>query len=161
MPETTQPLTPKRRWYQFSIRTLLLVMLVFCVVVGWVGSRMYKAQKNRERVAAVEDAVTAIQKLGGEVVSAYEERRPQSWLEEVFDDPGSRDDPVGVLKVTRVSFAFTDITDAGLEHLKDLPELEGLVLDGTRVTDAGLEHLKGLTKLESLSVKDVFSITVL
>jgi hypothetical protein len=39
------------------------------------------------------------------------------------------------------------ITDAGLAHLKNLPKLEWLRLDGTEVTDAGLEHIKGMPQL--------------
>jgi hypothetical protein len=126
MSETTQPPKPKRRWYQFSLRTMLLVMLVFCV---WVGIRVNWARNNRARVAAIEEAVAEIERHGGDFVSAYEERRPQTWLESLFDDPGSRDDPVGVLKVTSVSFAMSGSADAGLEHLKDLTKLKHLHLD--------------------------------
>ena len=43
----------------------------------------------------------------------------------------------------------TQVTDAGLEHLKGLSRLQELYLDGTQVTDAGLEHLKGLSQLKS------------
>ena len=46
----------------------------------------------------------------------------------------------------------TQITDAGLMHLKGLTNLEELGLSSTRVTDAGLVHLKGLTKLEKLGL---------
>jgi len=133
------------------MRTLLVVMTVFCV---WVGVRVNWARNNRARVAAVVTAVTEIEKLGGEVTSAYEDLRPQSWLETLFDDPGSRDDPVGVLKVTMVSFGFSDLTDAGLEHLKDSTELSLLDLNGPQVTDAVIEHLKGLTELEVLYLSD-------
>ena len=42
-----------------------------------------------------------------------------------------------------------EITDAGLEHLKGL-KLQELLLTNTHVTDAGLKHLKGLTKLQRL-----------
>ncbi|NQZ98061.1 MAG: hypothetical protein HRU01_16240 [Myxococcales bacterium] len=38
--------------------------------------------------------------------------------------------------------------DAGLVHLKGLPNLQTLTLSFTKITDAGLEHLKGLTKLQ-------------
>ena len=34
------------------------------------------------------------------------------------------------------------MTDAGLDHLKDLPSLWWLMLEGTTVTDAGAGHLK-------------------
>jgi hypothetical protein len=49
---------------------------------------------------------------------------------------------------------YTGVTDAGLEHLKGLSNLEALLLNGTHVTDAGLEHLKELTNLEWLAVRD-------
>ena len=48
----------------------------------------------------------------------------------------------------------TNLTDAGLENLKGLRYLYSLHLDGTKVTDAGLEHLKGLTELQYLYLKD-------
>ena len=44
------------------------------------------------------------------------------------------------------------MTDAGLENLKALTELETLGLAGTQVTDAGLPYLKGLAKLLSLNL---------
>ena len=44
----------------------------------------------------------------------------------------------------------TNVTDAGLGHLKGLAKLQSLYLSQTEVTDAGLEHLKGLTQLQSL-----------
>ena len=154
MSTTTQPPKPERRWYQFSLKTLLVVMTVSCLAFAWIGSRLRRAQENRDRVAVVEDAVAAIEKLGGEVTKAYEERRPQTWLEELFDDPGDADDPVGVLEVTRVNFRGSDVTDAGLEHLKGLKHLNYLGLEDTKVTDAGLVHLKGLTKLQRLYLDD-------
>ncbi len=49
-----------------------------------------------------------------------------------------------------LNLAGTEITDAGVEHLKGLTNLRTLKLNGTEITDAGLVHLKGLTSLESL-----------
>ena len=47
-------------------------------------------------------------------------------------------------------FRNTEITDAGLAHLKDVTSLRELNLIGTKITDAGVAHLKGLTKLQQL-----------
>ena len=175
MSTTTQPPKPKRRWCRFSLRTLLVVMLVSCFGFAWIGSRMKRAQENRDRVAAVEEAVAAIEKVASVVEWEYKERRAQTWLEEQFDDPGSPDDPVGVLAVSSVDFGNLNITnadlqhlrrlnaqsvnlfgskitDAGLEYLKGMTKLKYLDLNSTQVTDAGLEHLKGLTKLEHLDL---------
>lgn len=44
------------------------------------------------------------------------------------------------------------ITDAGLEQLAPLKNLKRLYLFDTRITDAGLEHLEGLRELEILRV---------
>jgi Leucine-rich repeat (LRR) protein len=44
------------------------------------------------------------------------------------------------------------VTDAGLEHLQGLSGLQHLDLGETQVTDAGLEHLKGLTALQELNL---------
>jgi len=46
----------------------------------------------------------------------------------------------------------TEITDAGLRHLKGLPALHYLNLNHTDITDAGLEHLEALTCLRCLVV---------
>jgi len=179
---------PKRRWYQFSLGTLLVVMLLSCFGFAWIGWRMQQARENRERVAAsekeIEKTVAAIANSGGMAFSGNEERRPQTWLEGQFDDPGDADDPVrDDLKVTTVIFQFyaqggkvtdaelkqllkglenledldlyrTNITDAGLEHVKGLKNLRYLNLHWQKkVTDAGLEHLKGLERLRHLDLR--------
>ena len=153
MSTTDQPPKHKRRWYQFSLWTLLVVMTLFTVAfAGWVQYMRQRAQENRERVAAAEDAVAAIEKLGGVVTSAYEDLRPQTWLEEQFDDPGGPDDPVGVLDVAKMSITGTHFTDTSLKHAKGLTRLQHLSLIGTKVTDTGLEHLMGLTSLTHLHI---------
>ena len=154
MSTTTQPPKPKRRWYQFGLRTLLLVMLVSCFAFAWIGVRLQRASENRDRVAAVEKPVAEIEKLGVMVVKEYEQLRSPTWLEALFDDPGDEDDPTGVLTVSDVDFFEGDATDADLEHVKSLTHLKNLNLRSTNVTDAGLEHLKWLTKLEDLRLGD-------
>ncbi|MCH8043482.1 MAG: hypothetical protein IID44_07165 [Planctomycetes bacterium] len=166
----------KRRWYQFSLKTLLVVMTLSCVGFSWFGVRLHRAQANRARVAAVRESVAEIEKLGGYVSRQNEERRPRTWLEEQFDDPGDADDPAiiefyDVYLVSRATDAglmhvkemknlrhlnlrHTNCTESGLENLKGLSKLSNLDLHNTNVTDAGLEHLRGLTKLCLLVLSD-------
>ncbi len=119
---------------------------------------MQRARVNRERAATSEKetkkAVTALEESGGYVESEYKELRPRTWLEKQFDDPGDADNPVGVLKVTGVTFWVDSVTvtDTDLEYLKELPDLEFLNLSSTDVSDAGLKHLKGLTRLHLLGL---------
>ena len=149
-------MTQQRSWVlpvvALAAVTLVLAMLVSCGGASWVGYRMQRAQENRDRAAAAEDAVVAIEKLGGEVTVEYEELRRQTWLEKKFDDPGSADDPVGVLTVSGVNLFGAGATDADLEHIVPLTSLKKLELYHTHVTDAGLERLKGLTSLEFLDL---------
>jgi hypothetical protein len=52
--------TPRRRWFQFSLRTLMVFVVVTSVPLGWLGIKVKEARKQRESVRAIE-------KLGGTV----------------------------------------------------------------------------------------------
>ena len=136
----SSPPKPKRRRFQFSLRTPLVVLFVVAMILGWGNFRTNRARTNRERVAAVEKAVAEIEQQGGEAFSSWQSA---TWLGKLFDDPG---------ELECRDLRITDITDAGLEPLKGLTKLEELFLWGTNVTDSGLEHLKGLTNLIHLNL---------
>ena len=139
---TTGPTSPKprRRWLQFSLRTLLVLMLALGCVCGWLASKIKRAREQRE-------AVKAIEELGGRVdwkpASGGMIRTAAAWVGKLMGEDWSVD--VGAVYLTG-----TPVTDAGLEHLRGLTQLQLLSLDSTRVTDAGLAHLRGLTQLEVL-----------
>jgi hypothetical protein len=52
-----------------------------------------------------------------------------------------------------LSLDGTEVTDAGMEHLKGLTQLQWLDIGGTKITDAGLEHIKSLTQLQNLCLR--------
>lgn len=54
--------------------------------------------------------------------------------------------------VERLNLGNTQVTDAGLKHLRRLKNLKQLNLHGTQITDAGLECLSGLVQLEELDL---------
>ncbi|GAG00638.1 unnamed protein product, partial [marine sediment metagenome] len=54
----SNPAKPKLRWYQFSLRTLLLFVMVAGMGLGWLGS---KVQPIRDEQNAVAD----IRRMGG------------------------------------------------------------------------------------------------
>ena len=59
MPEKETP--PKRRWYQYSLRSLLIVMVLLCFLFAWGGYKIKQVEKQKEIVAWVEE------KMGGDV----------------------------------------------------------------------------------------------
>jgi hypothetical protein len=136
----------KRRWFQYSLRTLLLVMLLASIGTSWLA---YRATRQR-------DAVAAILRAGGGVIYSYEydaagkivsdpEPPAPEWLRNVLGiDYFSR--------VTDVHLAGDSITDTDLEVLECLPGLRTLIVAGPGVTDAGLVHLSRLRRLEQLQL---------
>ena len=150
----------RRRWLQISLRTFLIVITLVGFGGAWVGMQLQ--QKRRH-----ERAVNEIVKLGGRA-SFYGWEIP-AWKEWLFGSyavkPVSMDLPVtdaidSILSQTQgMNFIFlylssTNVTDAGLAHLKGMSHLRRLTLANTRITDAGLAHLKGLTSLERLDLRN-------
>ncbi len=135
---------PKRRWLQFSLRTLMIVVTVFCILLGTVVKR---ARDQRQ-------AVEAIREAGGLIVYDYErdQRGPPGpeWLRRL----------AGIdlfAKVVSVSADHPSIggsatmTDKEMVHLTLFPDLQSLDLQGqNNVTDVGVGHLRGLKQLETL-----------
>jgi Leucine Rich repeat len=155
----------KRRWFQFSLRTLMIFTVVCAVSAGWLGKRI--EQKRNERVA-----VEAIVRLGGRVAYDYERdsAKPHGpeWLrgllgEDFFTRIVGVDlcgcatltdaglvNVKGMTELQTLNLFFTTTGDAGVENVRGLSLLQSLDLSETQVTDAGLERLEGLTRLEEL-----------
>jgi internalin A len=159
--------SPKRkhRWFQFSLRSLLVFTMVCAIAAGWLGKRI--EQKRTERVA-----VEAIVRLGGRVAYDYErdsaKPRGPEWLRALLgEDFFTRIVGVdlcgcatltdaglvnvkGMTHLQTLNLFFTTIGDAGVENVRGLSLLQSLDLSETQITDAGLERLKGLTYLDEL-----------
>jgi hypothetical protein len=123
------------------------------------------------------DIERSIQTMGGEVVrradgNIVEVSLARTWAS---DDDVERLTQIKTLK--RLDLSFTYVTDAGVQHLQQLPELEDLTLDtvealtdaaasylrsdkhlrrlvlrGTDITDVGMPYLAALTGLKSLDL---------
>ena len=141
------------RWrFQFSILSLLVLVVAVALPFSWLATEMKAA---REQKAVVE----WIRKAGGPVVYDYRidpsgnpmpgaEPPVLAWLRKVLGDNL-------FMNVMRVYFQDnSEVTDAGLEYLEGLTQLQSLNLSDTKVTDTGLEHLKGLTQLQKLWLHD-------
>ena len=162
-----------RRRFQYSLRTLLLIVTLFALPCGWLGVKMQQARRQRQAAAAIE--------MSGGVVYWTEPSGP-IWLRTLLGDDcfkqvrsvststelenlkslpqlqwlylsGSNvtdaglENLKGLSRIEELSLAGTDVTDAGLENIEGLSQLEMLFLAGTNFTDAGLEHIKGMTQL--------------
>ena len=154
----------KRHWYQFSLKTLLMVMMLLCLGPG--GYVAYEQNKVRKQKGAVE----AIEELGGVVDYGRNVSARSAMLRQILGDdtfagvesvefwnPSHVTDADlvhlnGLKRLSTLHLDSTQVTDAGLEQLTSLKNLSYLNLSDTQVTDAGLVHLAGLEGLRSLGV---------
>ncbi len=137
----SEPPKRKRRWFQFSLRTLLLLVLICAIGSAWVAPRLQRAQYQKT-------AVEAILKDGGVVWYDFEVNAEGNHI-----GSAERPGPAWLRKMLGDDFFAAAVyaeakTDSSLEHIGDLSQLEGLALMNSRVSDAGLKRLEGLTKLK-------------
>ena len=134
-----------RRRFQFSIRSLLVLVAVVAVVCSWFSVEMQQARRQKEAVEGADLASYGHELDGyGYGLSGTPEPPEPPWLRNLVGEDFLSN--VGVL-------GYRMATDANLERLKGLTSLQLLLLESTEVTDAGLVHLKGLTNLQMLRLK--------
>ncbi len=125
--ETKQTAKPRRRWLRFSLRTLLIVVTVLSVPLGWIGWRL-----GQERAT-----ITLIEEMGGSV--SFNSIAKRGWWEESTDKWFGK-------RVRWVDLRNTQVSE--LSPLAELKSLEHLWLHNTQVSD--LSPLAELKNLETL-----------
>lgn len=164
-PATPQP---RRRWFRYSLRTLLLAMVAVSVGMGWLAARMKEAQRQRAAVAAIVSlsGLVIFDDQPDDLTAAPAASSVPGWLRRLLGDDFFRtavhvvafnDATMEAVRdlpdIRRLDFVGSPATDAGLVHVSWLSRLESLNLSDTQITDAGLEHLHGLTRLRELCLR--------
>jgi internalin A len=170
-PEPITLARPRRRWFQYSTRGLLVMVTTAAVVVWSIVNSPAERQRR---------AVSAIRAMGGEVEygrfgsdseivrrlldgETWRERLlPQDWAEEVSGIKlhGSRTNDFSLVhlasfpRLEHLDLTDASVTDAGLVHVRRLTRLRFLRLRGTQMTGTGLADLHELTELQSLDVSN-------
>jgi len=155
----------KSRWYQYSLRSLLLVITFLCIWLAYISN---EARKQKAAVAWVEE-------MGGEVGYDYEyymngsddqQNSPPGpdWLREwigidyfsevvLVNLQGKKIEDISPLqcltKLKRLNLIGSQLSD--ISTLEKLTELDHLGLSLAQIHD--LSPLKGLTNLEMLSLE--------
>lgn len=159
----------KRRWYQFSLRTLFIAFtLVSIVLVACIDL----APAQRQAVA-----VNRVYALGGDLWLGQRVAKG-SWIlnqlrslnlvpsyiySDVVEGVFLGDKPVtdgdlriicGLPEILYLRLSNTEISDQGVTELRRLTDLQELNVAGTELTDAGLDSLKDLVNLRELDVRN-------
>ncbi len=118
---TSPTITPRRRWYQFSLRSLFVLTTVSAVLLAY----------ETHRVRQQKQALATVRELGGSVFYNYD---APFGLHRVIDDDY-------LSRVVGIDLSFSATTDADIERLKvDLRRLKSLVwvrLTGSQVSPDG------------------------
>lgn len=140
---------PKRHWFRYSLRTLLVIVTVCSALFGWLGIKVRQAQRQK-------DAVEAIRELHWDVKYDYEyDPNATRFVPPTPPGPAWVRNSFGVdflANVVYVDFLSDGVTDAGLDYLEGLNQLKYLHLKNANITDAGLVRIQGLTQLEFLTL---------
>ena len=140
-------LSPWRRYLRFSMRGLIVAVLL---IGGWLGWIIRGARIQRE-------AAAAIVRSGGFVDYEWDWKdgclvqggRPQApdWLVDALGH-----DYFG--QVVRVFYYENRASDAVIAHIRRFPDLVHLGLMGPNVTDAGVSRLTLLKQISSLGLSN-------
>ncbi len=123
-----------RRFFQFRMGSILLLMLVIAFSTGWVDWKRRHYQDQR-------DAIREIAEMGGSVTT--EPLGPAWWHAVLGDDH---------IRVTHVSLTGEEVTDGDLRLLACMTDLQELTLDNARVNGRGLKYLSCPASLQLLSL---------
>lgn len=145
----------RRRWFQFSLRTLLLAMLVFGCGLGWLASKRMKSQKAWEPIRSaerrrsffnLEEGTWVEKKLGIDVPKA------SKIVVVCSSDLFESGDLAQIPTLQDIQAFGPAVTDDDLKLLENLPELRSFDVHHSQITSQGLSHFRGLSKLEHLGI---------
>ncbi len=159
---------PRLRWYQYSLRTLLLLTLIVSLFMSWYAAKMKHSMAQKKAVEAILAADGTVEydyqfdEQGKEIKGA--QGHGPAWLRELlgpdyFDTVvhayvGSVKGMEAVNGLVRLRSLSIDVPEDGedpLKHLQDIAGLKELEISGY-VTDAGLENVQGLRYLKRLKL---------
>jgi internalin A len=159
---------PRRRWLQFSLRGLLVLMLVVALGLGWIGYERRRAMRELKTAEEIKAA-------GGDFgTSSRSDHAAPRWLDlllgsHYFTPVDSLRFPIGATnedlrqlsvmrRLERLMLSATRIDDDGLDRVAEMRHLTELNLRSTNVTDAGVDKLAALSELARLDL-DATAVT--
>ena len=154
------------RWYQYRLRSLLILMVLVSIGMSWFAVKMQRARRQKAAVEAIRKLKETVEYEWESRSSSKTERPGPAWLRSLLGDDflaavvmvdlyrsatdGDLEHLEGLAQLRELHLSDTEVTDTGLTHLKGLTQLRMLDLVFTEVTDTGLAHLEGLSQLQSL-----------
>lgn len=153
----------RRRWLQFSLRSLLAMLLMCCCAMPWVVAGIHRWQAEQARRQAREEARRKAEQswklarsVGAEMHAGcgwvhggnyVRLRGPQV-------DDARLAQLQSLVQIDGIDLSNSRITDAGIKRISQLSQLQILDINDTQITDEGLASLVGLRRLRGLRMND-------
>ncbi len=156
------PLVYKRRWYQYSLRSLLLLVTICAILCSWLAVKINQGKRQKA-------AVEALRAKGFFISYDYEVDRngiylpnavlnvPQ-WLRSWLGDDCFAT-VVGVHAPLASSFGgygylnfLCSATEDDLRSMAELSHVKFLELQGAQIGDSALKRIQNLSELEQLGL---------
>jgi hypothetical protein len=142
----------RRRWFSFTLGTLLILIAV-CAV--WLGIKTNRARRQKEAVKAIQAAGGQVrfddQKVPMGAVQPQKQPGPK-WLREIVGEEYFR-------KAVEVDWTNDKFRADDLRWLADLPALEQVNLNFSKVDDEGLAYLAKQTALKHVLLERCKNVT--
>ena len=153
-PPKVDPPKRKRRWFQFSLRSLLIFTLIVAIPCAWLGRKIEQKRRDRETIESIVMA-------GGAVRYDFQFDSSHRFIEDARS-PG----PEWLRRLCGENF-FGEVCevevkggDRELEGISGWTQLQSLELDGNTVTAMGLDGLDSLPRLRWLSLSGITDATL-
>ncbi len=140
--EDAAPAPSRSRGPQFSLRSLLAIMLVAGLLLGRYGLQRLEAARERAALIELRESGADVQFHAGRAVGV-------SFSGDTFQ-PDAVDALSRLSHLQRLVLIDTSVNDAGLARVADLSQLEAFLLLGGAITDEGLTHVARLENLRVL-----------
>ena len=135
--------TPKRRWYQFSLKTLLVVLTLLCIGPG--GYVAYEQRKAREQKATVKSL---------ETLGAFIRRDPRTPPRSALMRAILGDESFAHVTLVSMNNKGSVAVDAGLVDVARLNGVVELSLVRSQVSTSAMKKVAGLKSLKVLGLDE-------
>jgi hypothetical protein len=132
----TRPAKLKRRWFQYRLRTLMMLTTLCAFGARWAANPIINAHRQ-------DHAAKEIRAAGGQWWNCRGNTMLPAWAEKFYKCELGR-------SVSHVEFS-EDSGDAELAILDDLPDVHWVLGVGSGVTDAGARYLAKLSRLRQIN----------
>jgi len=160
------PTSPRRRWFQFSLRTLIAAMFLLSVLCATVAWWVHSARRQMEIVNALDGYGVGVFYSEGSTPAWLVSRLGIDYFEHVelaMDEGPAHSSTPEVARLLSelprlegVRLSKRSFTENDLQTLSRRRELQSISLFGVKYLDQdALRHLVGLTQLRELQIQTV------